>query len=680
MLFSLVFGDENMYGKEKKQSTLLDSEIRYRRLFEAARDGILILDADTGKIEDINPFLLNLLGYSREDLIGKNLWEIGLFKDIDASKKAFLKLQSEKYIRYEDLPLLTTKGRIINVEFVSNVYLVENHHVIQCNIRDITDRKRVEEDLKVHTEEIDDLYNNAPCGYHSLDNNGSFVRINNTELLWIGYSREEIINKMKLSDILTPESQKIFEENFRELKRRGFLKNQKLEIIGKEGKIIPVLIDSSAIYDTSGNFIMSRSSVFDITNLKRAETALEAANVLLEQKIKERTAQLAKINEKLLSEISERRQIEKILEEKQERLEIAQESAKIGAFEWNIQMDVIHWSSKIESLFGFPPGGLEKNYAGWIKLIHPADAGEVEDEIRKSLHMGEYLQDFRVIWPDGSIHWLQSRARIYFDLEGKPLRMIGVNVDITPFKELEIEKEQLRSDLTHVTRVMMLSELSASLAHELNQPLGAIATNAYSVKLLLSRQPPEVDLKEAILILSDIIADNKRAGDFIQKLRGLVKKAELSFEPLNMNNLIQDAVILLNSNIIISRISLKLLLEPNLPEIRGDQVHLKQVLLNLISNALHAMQATTEKTLTIQTEILEKSFIVVSITDSGEGIDDKYQTEIFRSFFSTKDNGLGMGLPICRSIIEFHGGILWNEKNPSGGTRFCFTLEIWKEV
>ena len=669
-----------MHGKRNNQSTLLVSEIRYRRLFEAARDGILILDADTGKIEDINPFLLNLLDYSREDLIGKTLWEIGVFKDINASKKAFLQLQSEKYIRYEDLPLLTRKGQIINVEFVSNVYLVDHHHVIQCNIRDITDRKRVEEALKKHTEEIDDLYNNAPCGYHSLDGNGLFVRINNTELSWIGYSREEIINKTKFSDILTPESRNIFKKNFRELKERGLLKNQEFEIITKGGKIIPVLINSSAIYETSGNFMMSRSSVFDITNLKQAETALEEANMLLERKIKERTAELARINKKLLREIQERKWMEKILEEKQERLEIAQEAAKIGSFEWNIQTNVIYWSDEIESLFGFPPGELEKNYEGWIKLIHPADVREVEDEIKKSLNTGEYLQDFRVVRPDGSIHWLQSRAKVYYDLKGKPLRMIGVNLDITPFKEIEIEKEQLHIDLAHVTRVMMLSELSASLAHELNQPLGAISNNAYAAKLLLSQPLLEIDLKEAIKIFSDIIMDIKRAGDFIHKLRGLVKKAELYFEPLDINNLIQEVVVLLNSSIVLNRVSLKMLLEPNLPEIRGDQVHLKQVLLNLISNALHAMQVSPERELTIQTEILEPSLVFVSISDSGEGIEEKDESEIFRSFFTTKVDGLGMGLPICRSIIESHGGILWDEKNQPHGTKFCFTLKVWKEV
>lgn len=669
-----------MSEKYNDQLTLSDSEIRYRRLFETAQDGILILDGDTGKIEDVNPFLLNLLGYSREELIGKNLWEIGAFKDVDASKKAFLQLLTEKYIRYEDLPLETKQGHTINVEFVSNVYQVDHHQVIQCNIRDITDRRRVEEDLKKHTEEIDDLYNNAPCGYHSLDVSGRFVRVNDTELSWIGYSREEIINRKKFSDILMPESRKIFKDNFRKLKKQGFVKNQEYEIIRKDGRIIPVLISSSAIYEASGKFMMSRSSVFDITNLKQAEIALEAANAMLEHKIKVRTAELANANEKLLTEICKSKQMEKNLEEKQERLDIAQESARIGSFEWNIQTNVIYWSGEVESLFGFSPGGLERNYEGWIKRIHPSDVKEVEDEIKKSFNTGEYLQDYRIIWPDGSVHWLQSRARVYFGLKNKPLRMIGINVDITPFKEIEIEKEQLQIDLAHVTRVMMLSELSASLAHELNQPLGAISNNAYAARLLLSQPRSEINLKEAIQILSDIIMDIKRAGDFIHRLRGLVRKAELYFEPLDINDLIQEVVTLLNSNIILNKVSLELQLESNLPRIRGDQVHLKQVLLNLISNALHAMQDSPEKKLTIQTEIIMPSLVVVCISDSGEGIKEKDESEIFRSFFTTKVNGMGMGLPICRSIIESHGGILWDEKNLPCGTKFYFTLKMWKEV
>ncbi|MCW5199208.1 sigma 54-interacting transcriptional regulator, partial [Desulfobulbus sp. F1] len=129
---------------EQSAQRMKSSEIRYRRLFEAARDGILILDAETGKIADVNPFLIEILGYSREDFLGKNLWEIGAFKDIDASKAAFSELKQKKYVRYNDLPLKTKDGRLIAVEFVSNVYLADQEEVIQCNIRDITERKRIE--------------------------------------------------------------------------------------------------------------------------------------------------------------------------------------------------------------------------------------------------------------------------------------------------------------------------------------------------------------------------------------------------------------------------------------------------------------------------------------------------------------------------------------------------------
>ena len=139
------------------ETAVLASEIRSRRLFEAAQDGILILDADTGQIDDVNPFLTNLLGYSREQLLGNRLWEIGPFKDISASKAGFRELQHEAYVRYEDLPLETSDGRSINVEFVSNVHLVEGRKVIQCNIRDITKRKRTEEASRTRMDWMEDF-------------------------------------------------------------------------------------------------------------------------------------------------------------------------------------------------------------------------------------------------------------------------------------------------------------------------------------------------------------------------------------------------------------------------------------------------------------------------------------------------------------------------------------------
>ncbi len=139
--------EKKLLEQEMAEKSLVDSEKRYRRLFESAKDGILILDAETGKVDDVNPFLLRLLGYSYEELHGKHIWELGAFKDIAASKDAFKTLQGNEYIRYEDLPLQTRDGRSIAVEFVSNVYLVDHKKVIQCNIRDITARKQAEKAL-----------------------------------------------------------------------------------------------------------------------------------------------------------------------------------------------------------------------------------------------------------------------------------------------------------------------------------------------------------------------------------------------------------------------------------------------------------------------------------------------------------------------------------------------------
>ncbi|MDD5668590.1 MAG: histidine kinase dimerization/phosphoacceptor domain -containing protein [Candidatus Omnitrophica bacterium] len=188
-----IMGQTGVSGYSRGWASLEASEIRYRRLFESAQDGILILDADTGKITDVNPFLIKMLGYSKEELLGKELWEIGTFKDIRASQKSFLELQTKKYVRYEDLPLKTKDGHFINVEFVSNVYLVNHHRVIQCNIRDITDRRRAEKLVLRSLKEKESLLREL---HHRVKNNLQII----TSLLQLklGNSKNiEVINVFK---------------------------------------------------------------------------------------------------------------------------------------------------------------------------------------------------------------------------------------------------------------------------------------------------------------------------------------------------------------------------------------------------------------------------------------------------------------------------------------------------
>jgi PAS domain S-box-containing protein len=196
---TILLAIEDMTEHKAMEEALKISETRYRRLFETAQDGILILDAETGQISDVNPFLIEMLDYSREDLLGKKLWEIGAFKDIEASKAAFSELQEKGCVRYDDLPLVTKDGRPMAVEFVSNVYLVNQHKVIQCNIRDITQRKRTEEGLKESEEKYRQLVELAQEGVWAIDAEANITFVNPRMAEMLGYSVEEITGRSLFS-------------------------------------------------------------------------------------------------------------------------------------------------------------------------------------------------------------------------------------------------------------------------------------------------------------------------------------------------------------------------------------------------------------------------------------------------------------------------------------------------
>ena len=224
--------DKKFNVQKRENEALIASETRYRRLFESSKDGIFILNAETGMIEDVNPYLMDLLGYTKKQFIDKAIWDIGSFKDRISNRENFLELQENDYIRYEDMPLQTAVGRLIHVEFVSNVYLVNNKKVIQCNIRDITDRKRVAEALeKKHTSYIA----NAPDGVFVIDEKGQYVDVNPASTKITGYSREELL-KMDIKVITAPESLHAALKIFKTLVEKGFASDE-VQYIHKDGSI-----------------------------------------------------------------------------------------------------------------------------------------------------------------------------------------------------------------------------------------------------------------------------------------------------------------------------------------------------------------------------------------------------------------------------------------------------------
>jgi signal transduction histidine kinase len=244
----------------------------------------------------------------------------------------------------------------------------------------------------------------------------------------------------------------------------------------------------------------------------------------------------------------------------------------------------------------------------------------------------------------------------------------------------EMEGQRLRQDLAHVGRVSTMGELTASLAHELNQPLTAILSNAQAALRLLASD--KADLADIRDILGDIVEDDKRAAEVIHRLRGFLKKSNLELSPLDIGELVSQVARLVSSDAIIRNVSIRLELTPGLPPVCGDRVQLQQVILNLLMNGLDAMRESSEgeRTLVVRTLGADHAAsVVVAVEDSGMGIDEADLEHVFHAFYTTKPEGLGMGLAIARSIVEAHGGRLEARNNPGRGATFSFTLPAMKE-
>ena len=245
--------------------------------------------------------------------------------------------------------------------------------------------------------------------------------------------------------------------------------------------------------------------------------------------------------------------------------------------------------------------------------------------------------------------------------------------DITKDLLDESERIEMRHELAHLARVMTMNELSTSLAHEINQPLGAILNNAEAAKSLLDRV--EGGGGEIGEIVEDIIQDALRAGDVVRKIRGIVKKGEAKFEPLSVNALIEEVLRLVSNSLAMNNMTLRLDLATGLPDVRGDRVRLEQVLLNLMANAIEAMNGAPRRVLEVRSASLAADTVVISVSDTGPGFGQVGQDNLFKPFFTTKKDGLGMGLTICQSILDEHGGRIWAETNAAGGAIFHFALK-----
>jgi two-component system sensor kinase FixL len=277
------------------------------------------------------------------------------------------------------------------------------------------------------------------------------------------------------------------------------------------------------------------------------------------------------------------------------------------------------------------------------------------------------------VTPDGGIRWLKVLAKSFLGPSGKPERMTGVSLDITERKQAEQEHEQKRNELAYVARISTMNQLASSLAHELNQPLGAIMRNAEAGELFL--QDPSPDLDEIRAILTDIRKDNQRAGAVIDRMRSQLKRREVEHNLLDLNLLASEVIGLVCPEADARKVRIALNPVSSLPSVRGDRVQLQQVLLNLLLNAMDAMNDTAPdgRRITVLVQAADTQ-VEVAVSDAGHGIPADKLSHVFEPFFSTKPNGLGMGLAISRSIIEAHRGSIRAKNNEAAGATFTIIL------
>jgi PAS domain S-box-containing protein len=377
------------------------------------------------------------------------------------------------------------------------------------------------------------------------------------------------------------------------------------------------------------------------------------------------------------SDITERKKAQETLLMNERLLRKAYEVANSGTWYYDFAKNEVSWSEGFCEMLGIPLN-VSLTYEMYLELIHPDDRDYVKTKWLLALEGGSYDEEHRIV-VENEVLWVRSKVEIEYDDTGRPRRALGVTQDITNRKISEQDAEILRSELAHISRIATIGELTSAIAHELNQPLTAILNNAETGLHLLAEG--NADVEELNDIFADIASDDKRAGDVITKLRALLIKStkERDYSPIDINKLIEGVLTILNSELVFRKIALKKDLSDAIPPVKGDGVQLQQVVLNLIGNAFDAMNNAQIRSLLIYTKQSDSLNIEVGISDSGSGFDKEKSQQLFNPFYSTKKNGLGMGLAICKAIIEDHQGQIGIRNNADKGSTSFFTLRIYEE-
>lgn len=388
--------------------------------------------------------------------------------------------------------------------------------------------------------------------------------------------------------------------------------------------------------------------------------------------------ELETTNERLQAEIIERKRVEAALREGEKRYALATSAGRVGIWDLDLKTHEIHLDPSLKGMLGYADHEITNRLEDWERYVHPDDREQVMEKVQAHLRgvTPEYEALHRMLHRDGSIRWFVARGTALRDSEGRPCRLVGTDTDVTERRLAEEQARQRQAELAHVARLSTLGEMTTTLAHELNQPLGAIANYSQACWRTLKAN---TDAPEMLFsALEQITAQARRAGEIVRRLRMFVRKSDGMRRPTDINALVTETLQFIETDTRERRVQLQLDLATALPVVHVDAVQVQQVLLNLIRNAIEAMNGVSRdaRTLIICTQLASESSLRLRVRDTGPGLDEVAMQRVFESFYTTKPHGVGMGLSISRSIVEAHGGRIWVEAPADGGVEFNFTLPL----
>jgi len=500
---------------------------------------------------------------------------------------------------------------------------------------DIDDRKRAEEALQSSERNLRQVIDTIPTLIHVLRPNGSVLYVNPSVLDYTGLTLEDVQREDYRARVGHPEDA---EESLRERRAQALSSAVPFEseyrVLGKDGQYRWFLARYNPLLDDQGKIDRWYVTATDIDDRKRAEAEIEQAYI---------------------------------------RLAEAQRVSKTGSFVTDLLMDEHNWSEELCRIFEIDPGTKVTTEA--IRaFFHPEDLPVYEAAFKRAIDGLDRDIDisYRIITPAGNVKHLHAVTHVLERIAGRPI-YIGAIQDVTESKVAEEALTRARSELAHMARMTTLSALTASIAHEINQPIFAVITSAGACLRWLNRDQPEVQrAQEAAMRIEE---DGKRAAEIITHLKSFYKKdVSPQREVVSVNDVVGEMLVLLRSEADRHSVVMRTELATDIPSIKADRVQLQQVLMNLMLNGMEAMSEPGGELKVITRR--DSGDVTVSVSDTGVGIPAEKMEEIFNAFVTTKAEGTGMGLAISGTIIESHGGRLWATVNPGPGSTFHFTLPI----